>query len=419
MASRVKLKSFQKKTGLKVTGHYDPATRQEIRRARSGKPSQTPKAKVARRKARDNDPNQILAPLTPKTLKAEVQSGVNQRYGTSERSLTDEIRVAGVQPSRIDQAYDQYVKALEASSARSVAAYDQVAQGVQGQIASDTAGSGSEQAQQAQLSRRALLQSGATAAGRDRASAVQYGGESLSAGHLGRVRAQEGQRNVSANLAVKLRELEQEKGDYANTLTRDARTAERNNQLQLQTLGLNTTKASNDAAAKKATAAATRDAKRQALALQKAGLDERKQHDRAGESVAQQNADTAAARAQAAQDKKDAKKGKGKGPTHAAKVTAANRLATARSLLGGATGSRTLLFDFLVQKKGIPADLAKAAVELKFDGGVNTALKDQLYRRYRIKLPHVTHAGRNATRAGNAGAGVAAALPTIKFPGVK
>lgn len=380
MASRIRLKKFQKKVGLPVSGTYNRATRLEIKRARAGKDSQTPKAKQARRTARDNDPAGVTAPLTPKTLRSEVDSAVRQRYGLSEQGLRDQVRVQTVQPSRIDSAYDAYVKALEGAAASSTAAYDRVARDTQGVADRDTAGSDSPEAQQALAARRALLQSGVAAAGQGRASATQTGGERVAAGQLGRAQAQERQRNAGDALSQKLRELEQEKGDYANTLTRDARTAERNNQLQIATLGLNTTKAASDADAKKAQAAATRDAKKQANALSKGNLDERIRHNRETEDA------TAAAAAK--------KKGH-KGPTHDAKLTASNNLTRARSLLqqswkvSGRTRSRTEYYDAIVNK-GIPADIAKAAVELEFDGGVNNAVRGQIYRRYRIKLPHVS-----------------------------
>lgn len=413
MASKAsKLKAFQRKVGLPTTGHYDPSTRQEIRRARTGKPSETPKAKAVRRKAKLNDPGQVTQPLTPKALQAEVSSGVAQKYGLSERSLQDEQRVQNTQPSRIDSAYQAYVQALQDSNARTQAAYGQLAQNVQGMIGADQPTGGSEDAQTAAASRRALLQSRLAGVGTDQAAAGQSGGQLVAAGQLGRARSQESQRNVSANLAAKLRELEQEKGDYANTLTRDARTAERNYQLQQETLGLNTTKAANDLTAKEAQAAAARDARNTANSLSADRLREEIRSHKTNEGIAQQRADQA----------NKPKKPKGhKGATHTQKVNASNQLETARNLIStkrkaGDRSSRTTYYNALVNEKHVPPDLARAAVEMEFDGGVNNALRSQLYRRYRIKLPHVNATTRATVTGTRTASGIAGALGALKGP---
>lgn len=309
---RAKVAKFQKQDGLKVTGKFDSVTRAEIKRARKGKPSQTVKARTARRKARTtaaaNDPAAVTAPLTAGTLKNEVDAAVRQKFGSTEQGLNDQARVSQFQTDRrIPDYYADYLKAIQNAQYSSAGAYDQAGQQVQGQIAGDTASSGSAEAQQAAASRKTLLQSQANSTAAQKASSQTYFGGLQANSVLAKAQATDRESNRKDSILKQLAQTKQDEGDYATTLTRDARTSERNYDLQRETLGLNTAKAASDVTTKTLTAKLNAQAKKAANDLARDSLGERTRHDQTNESIAQQRAD------QAGKPKKPTKKGLSEG----------------------------------------------------------------------------------------------------------
>jgi hypothetical protein len=294
--SRVRLKQFQKKDGLPVTGRYDAQTRAEIVRARKGKPSQTVKAKKTRRAARTaaaDDPALVTAPLTPSGLKSEVDAAVRQKYGNVESGLNSQVGGSDLQQGRIGGYYQDYLRKLQEAQMNTAGAYDRVGQGVDSQIGADTASSASPEAQQALAARKALLESQKNTAGLDRAAGQEAFGRLQANAKLGEAQAHERETARKGDLLQKLRDLQQEKGDYGTTLARDARTAERNNQLQRETLGLNTAKAQNDVSSNALKAKLSKQAKDEANQLSRARLDETVRSHRTNEQIAQERVDKA------------------------------------------------------------------------------------------------------------------------------
>src|SRR6266536_1638234 len=70
-----------------------------------------------------NDPNTLLAALTPNTLDANTQAAVRQKYQPQEDILAGQQRVSGQQQQNITDWFQQYRDAITTAEGQS-AAYD-------------------------------------------------------------------------------------------------------------------------------------------------------------------------------------------------------------------------------------------------------------------------------------------------------
>lgn len=236
--ARAKLKKFQQKIGLPVTGKYDSTTRQELKRAKRNVPSQTPKAKAARRKERANDPAQLTQPLTPALLDKEIQAQTRIKYGGAEKALQDETRVSDAMHPRIDSWWGDYQaqiqRARQEQQQANLAAQGQVEQNVQ----RDTASSDSPEARQALLARQQQGRSyGSLIAGQGANQQVGLSEQDRITG-LRKVQAHTDEDSRRRAIVAKLGALKGEEGDFGVSLRRDARASERNLLLQREALGL-------------------------------------------------------------------------------------------------------------------------------------------------------------------------------------
>lgn len=217
--------------------------------------SQTPKARSARRAVRReaaaNDPAALTAPLTPKTLQTEIDASTRLKYGGQEKQIADQQRVSDEQQRRLGSWYDDYLNRFAATRASTAQGFQQAGQQIDQLAGTDTASSGSEDARKALSARQALIRSSAGTVAAQGANSNAYLADRERIGGLSKLQAQTGESNRKRMLGDQRRALEGEKGDYAVTLKRDARTSERNFGIANATLGLNQSKAATDAAAKK------------------------------------------------------------------------------------------------------------------------------------------------------------------------
>jgi hypothetical protein len=419
-SAREKLKKFQKKAGLDVTGNYDSVTRKNLKLARAKKPLQTPSARKKRRadraKAKLNEPIST-APLTEKTLGDEIKAQTNLRFGGQERQIGDEQRVSTeMRDRRIPAYYQSYLQQVQSAQMGQKAQTDQAIGQVNAMADKDAAPAGaSPEAVQAAQARQALTRSYGgmlTAQGQNQQN--QYFNQQ-NVTHLRQQQGQMEEDNRQANLRAKLLELEGQKGDFATGLRTQARSSERNYALQNAALGQ---KADAEAADQKIANARLRNDKALAASLIGDRKSDNKRQAKRDRTEAQYKREMAkmnrkkfaSAEAKDSYQRKNqlgpykpASKGKGGsggsgggksgggGPTRPQKISAQNNYSKALQLLRGsfaASGKnpkkRGSYYSALIAK-GIPADLAQAAVQHGLDGGVDPKLARTLHRRYRLK----------------------------------
>lgn len=240
--ARANLKKFQKKAGLRPTGKYDSVTRRNLKLARKGKPLQTPAARKKRRADRAKEKlNAPLdtGPLTEQTLRDEIDAQSRLRFGGAERALGDEMRVSQeMRDRRIPSFYDDYLAKVQQIQFAQKAQTDQAVAQVSQMADRDAAPQGaSPEAVQAAQSRQALSRSYGGLLTQQGQSQQNNLFEQQRITALRRGQAQQEESNRQANTRAKLLELQREKGDFAAGLRTQARSSERNYQLQQAALG--------------------------------------------------------------------------------------------------------------------------------------------------------------------------------------
>lgn len=267
----------------------NPGTRSKV--PTSQLPAKYKKMRLANQKrAANNDPNALTAPLTPKTLGQQVQASTNLEFGDAERNLASQQQQAQQTAASIPSWFQQYQAALQNATDQTKAAYaaaaagqqnavnstyglDQAAwQKQQGQMAQGAAISGTQldpalaqQAQQAALSRR---QAGDTQTGLTYglgATQTAYRGGQQVVGAERQVQAQQQQDARIRGLGRDAGALALKKGDYATTTRQKLIDSEHTKQLENKAFGLDVQRVANDASQSAASLA-----ERQAEAAQRA-----------------------------------------------------------------------------------------------------------------------------------------------------
>lgn len=374
----------------------------------------------AKKRAQLDDPRGVTAPLTPRTLKRETKAAVRLRYGQEESALRGQVRASGQQQRNITDWYGQYQQAVEharnataegyanaaaqiGQTANTSQASDQTArQQMIAKMQADAASRGATvdptiaaTGQQAEASRRTGLDEQQAATVRTGANQNAYLADVGRIGVGRTVQAHEQETSRKRAIKTQLAGLKGEKGDYAVQYRTNARNTERTNLATEAALGLK----KKDLKQKIRQQGITNRQADARLSLTAA-------HNAALEAIAQQNANTSAGRARTARQQEAYKRRNHLGTyarpqdkkernwTPASRTKAQNDLAKARNLLRaqrsalqGASASQVIAG---LGNKGVPADIARAAYQYYYFGGVKPALRRRLARTYGI---HTKKAG--------------------------
>lgn len=395
--------------------------------------------------------NQALtAPLTAQGLKKETRSAVNIRYGGQERELQSQARAQDRTAANAAGWFQDYRAAVDAATQRSQQNALATSQAIQGlserssvvdasnrnatleQQQSSAASRGATVdpslagiATQAEASRRASMDNQAAASLRTGQSQTDYLGDQSRIGAGRQVQAQQSIQARKESIKQQIAALKAEEGDYANQYRANARVTERNNQATNAALGIKQQQSQLDILKTKIDqqnkAAGRRETRRHNKASEQntasgntnsaATLSEKTRHDRATEAAA-------AAKA--------AKGGGGKkNYTPVSRTAAQNNLSKARNLLHASPstlqGRTQAQIIALLTGKSVPADIAKAAYQYHYFGGVKPHLRHHLARKYGIHTKKAGHKHKVQSRSdaglgsvGGALTGVANSIPKKK-----
>jgi hypothetical protein len=406
------------------------------------------KLKRQRIKARQNEPI-TDAPLTRQSLRRETRAAVNLRYGGEQSSLQGQVRASGQAQRNITDWYGNYLNQVAGAAAQTAQGYQQAA-GQIGAVAdkSSQVDAGNRAAQiaamradaekrgatvdptldqtgvQAEASRRVGLDEAQAATLRTGATQNAYLADRQRIGAGAAVQAHEQEAGRKRATKAKLTALQAEKGDYKVQYRTQRLQAERTARATDAALGLKQKDTLADNRRADQIAAETRRnnqfnrwlAKNKLASAQE--IQDYQRSHRVG-PFAPKGAKTPAERRAERRDRADRKNQHGPyappssgpttGPSRSQRVRAQEQYAEAKTIVKGIKPDAqhvATTVAFLVDKKNIPAPIAKAAVQRIVFGGVRHHLRRTLHRTYGLKTRHYPTPAEVRQNAHNAFGGI-------------